>query len=174
MALQIFAGLDQTRHAVTATPSPGTPPERTGLWAAAGQLMRPATPPRELAAFALEAVGHNMAARKEEGGRPRNTMVLTPKESVLKEGGTRLEDGSRILFEAISCLWHWLNADEFRATVGEKIDYENAYQILQDKKLMRFNDLPNEVKHRCAVFPLVDMEPAQPDDGYEQCCQDRQ
>ena len=110
-----------------------------------------------------------MAARKEEEGRPRKPAALVPNERLLKEDGARFEDGARVLQEARNCLRTWINADEFRATVGKRINYQQAYQILEDEELMRCNDLPNEDKHRCAVFPLVDMEPAKPEDHYDKC-----
>ena len=110
-----------------------------------------------------------MAAGKEEEGRPRKTLVLVPRESPLKEDGATFEDGARVLQEARNCLWKWINADEFRATVGKRINYHQAHQILDDEELMRCNDLPNEDKHRCAVFPFVDMEPAEPEDHCDKC-----
>ena len=93
-----------------------------------------------------------MAAGKEEEGRPRKTLPLVPRERLLKEDGARFEDGARVLQEARNCLRTWINADEFRATVGKRINYQQAYQILEDEELMRCNDLPGEDKHRCAVF----------------------
>ena len=110
-----------------------------------------------------------MAAGKEEEGRPRTTVALVPRESLLKEDGARFEDGARVLQEARNYLWKWNNADEFRATVGKRINDQQAYQILEDEELMRCDDLPKQDKHRCAVFPLVDMEPAEPEDDYDKC-----